>query len=92
MQGGVPFHTLPVHVRSDVDEVPGDQQVKKFSPNEEEGKVSLGNLEVAFVAGDHEAGVPVSVRHLDICNSGQRYVKALIWTLTLALFFVLKIA
>ena len=71
MQGGVPFHTLPVHVRSDVDEVPGDQQVKKFSPNEEEGKVSLGNLEVAFVAGDHEAGVPVPVRHLDICNRGQ---------------------
>ena len=73
MQGGVPFHTLPVHVRSDVDEVPGgDQQVKKCSPNEEEGKVSLGNLEVAFVAGDHEAGVPVSVCHLDICNRGQR--------------------
>ena len=72
MQGGVPFHTLPVHVRSDVDEVPGDQQVKKCSPNEEEGKVSLGNLEVAFVAGDHEASVPVSVCHLDICKRGQR--------------------
>ena len=78
MQGGVPFHTLAVHVRSDVDEVPGYQQVKKCSPNEEEVKVSLGNLEVAFVAGDHEAGVSVSVCHLDICNRGQRQVKAFI--------------
>ena len=78
MQGGVPFHTLAVHVRSDVDKVPGDQQVKKCSPNEEEVKVSLGNLEVAFVAGDHEAGVSVSVCHLDICNRGQRQVKAFI--------------
>ena len=72
MQGGVPFHTLAVHVRTNVDEVPRDQQVKYSSPNEEEVKVSLGNLEVAFVAGDHEAGVSVSVCHLDICNRGQR--------------------
>ena len=66
MQGGVPFHTLPVHVRSDVDEVPGDQLVKKCSLNGEEVMVSLGNLEVAFVAGDHETGVSVTVRHLDV--------------------------
>ena len=66
MQGGVPFHTLAVHVRPNVDKVPEDQQVKKCSPNKEQGKVSLGNLEVAFVAGDHEAGVPVSVGNFNV--------------------------
>ena len=28
--------------------------------------ISLGNLEVSLVAGDHEAGVAVPVRHLDV--------------------------
>ena len=30
--------------------------------------ISLGNLEVSLVAGDHEACVSVPVRHLDVCN------------------------
>ena len=29
-------------------------------------KILLGNFEVAFVAGDHETGVSVTVRHLDV--------------------------
>ena len=63
MERRVPLHRLAVHVSSNVNQVPAGQQrgqETKFS------KILLGNFEVAFVAGDHETGVSVTVRHLDV--------------------------
>jgi len=36
-----------------------------------QGEQILGDAEVALVAGDHQAGVAMSVRHLKVCNIGE---------------------
>ena len=66
MERRVPLHRLAVHVSSNVNQVPAGATAWSRNKVSVFSKILLGNFEVAFVAGDHETGVSVTVRHLDV--------------------------